>query len=761
MAGTTLEKGKKIYEYGQPLTALHLITGGKVQVTYPGGSYMLGKGDVIGICEVASEVHFLNYVTLEDTSILSYPVNSLDTLEDILQRQTDVARLFLLSMFRQINSLLSYCSISEMNCSNIYHVLTEDYEKYQTYCSRYRIPPRTLDNLREADAYLNDETPDLWLNGYYVGLAHLYAADNYRYLVQEAAVSSGMLRKGSLDYRKAYQVLDEQFRYMQQISEFYFNTASNDLFDFYTSLYYRLEADSDDAKDVLTIINRMIEQHKSITVLDSQQFTGRVRSFQSNLTKLNTAEATKKAVKADSAVLSELTGSLNTILDFAGTDLDIAASFRKHVSAYRDMEDRAATDDVSNRLRRTIAEEFYTLYSLVFERTLEETNIPMPVWMFLYFGYVDEDLAGEDNAATLYSIAKSISDTSDSGIYTFYHWLLAIFYGKKEPSRNEFDQDYSDYVHKQKASGNITEAEMKALESNAMSKVQYELRNMFPQVNKITFGRISTFCPLFSSDNALKDLEECYVTVAKVCKAIEFIKQVDYSAYYRETLDMEHIEAMGKEPIHVEYLPDVILMPNVGIRGSMWQEIEGKRRNSPSRMIFSIFHLEDLQVTFIRLTGEFRWELCKRIQGARWNDISERSLTSEYFDYIQFYRKNHDLTPEAKEKVRSSLQRAKNSFKEMFVRDYIVWVMFEGAGSPRLNKVARKILFYHCPFPADICESLLQNPLYSEILNRHKIQTAQKLHHLNMLMQKLRNTRFGVPETLEREYAYAEGKPMV
>ena len=141
---------------------------------------------------------------------------------------------------------------------------------------------------------------------------------------------------------------------------------------------------------------------------------------------------------------------------------------------------------------------------------------------------------------------------------------------------------------------------------------------------------------------------------------------------------MEHLNAMGKEPVHLEYLPDIILMPNAGMRGVMWQEIEGKRRNSPGRMVFSIFHLEDLNTSFIRLTGEFRWELCKRIQGSRWNDISDRSLTSEYFDYVQFYRKNHDLSTEAKERVRSSLQRAKNSFKEMFVRDYIIWVMYEG-----------------------------------------------------------------------------------
>ena len=117
----------------------------------------------------------------------------------------------------------------------------------------------------------------------------------------------------------------------------------------------------------------------------------------------------------------------------------------------------------------------------------------------------------------------------------------------------------------------------------------------------------------------------------------------------------------------MEFLPDFILMPNMGTRAVMWQEIEGKLRNSPSRMAISIFHSEDIFATLIRLTGDFRWEMCKRIQGARWNDVSDHSLTSDYFDYVQFYRKNRDLSAEIKEKIKSSLQRAKNSFKQLFV----------------------------------------------------------------------------------------------
>ena len=255
----------------------------------------------------------------------------------------------------------------------------------------------------------------------------------------------------------------------------------------------------------------------------------------------------------------------------------------------------------------------------------------------------------------------------------------------------------------------------------------------------------------------LKDLESSYVTVSRVSQILEEIRRVDYTAFYRESLDMEHIDVMGKETIHLEYLPDIILMPNVGIRGVMWQEIEGKRRNSPGRMVFSIFHLEDLKTTFTHLTGEFRWELCKRVQGNRWNDVSISSLTSEYFDYIQFYRKNHDLSTEAKEKVKSSLQRAKNSFKEMFVRDYMIWVLFEGAGSPRLNKVARQIMFTYCPFPEDICNTLTQNPLYADLLDRRKIKVAQGLHHLDVLTRKLQNGNIPVPETVAQERYYLSG----
>lgn len=763
MAGITLEKGKRIYRSGQPMTAIHLLTKGYVDVEYPGGTYRLGKGDVIGICEICSEVHFLGYVTQAEATILTYPIGNMEALDDFLMKHPDVARLFLLSTFRQINLMLEQSTLSEMSCTSLHQNLVKDYGTYTSLCSRYRIPPRTLEGLDAAVSYLRDDSPDIWLNTYYMGFQHVYDdnSEAAKRLMQEPGISLGLIRKGSLDFRKTYTVLEEQYQYRSGIANFYFHPSGTDLFDMLTALYGKLGPNSEDARLLYGEIERIISQYENDATLDKGRTDARIRAFRSKLNPLATAgeEGAAEDEKRNEVILQELTGSVNTILEYACFDPEKSGSFREHLHSYKAMSDRNALTDTSIRLRRHLNEEFYALYTAVFVKSVDNPDVPMPaaVKMFLNFGYADEELAGPDNCIKLYHLACGMEDQSELGVYTLYQWLLAIYNDKKEPSRNEFDEDYTEYLRKQARSGNMTEREAFAMETDPMSRVGFEMKNLFPQVNKMTCGRISTFCPLFSEDNCIKDLNAAYVSFSQVSKALSMIKSVDYSAFFREGMDHENMSVIGKETIHLEFLPDIILMPNVGIRGVMWQEIEGKKRNSPARMFLSVFHMEDVGTTLIRLTGEFRWEMCKRVQGARWNDVTERSLTSEYFDYIQFYRKNHELSAEVKERIKTSLQRAKNSFKEMFVRDYITWVMFEATGSPRLNKVARKILFTYCPFPASMAVTMAQNPIFGELLTRQKAQVGQRLHHLNTLMQKLRNSGIQVPETLENEYKFAQG----
>ena len=56
-----------------------------------------------------------------------------------------------------------------------------------------------------------------------------------------------------------------------------------------------------------------------------------------------------------------------------------------------------------------------------------------------------------------------------------------------------------------------------------------------------------------------------------------------------------------------------------------------------------------------------------------------------------------------------------------------------------------------------ICNTLAQNPLYADLLDRRKIKVAQGLHHLDVLTRKLQNGNIPVPETVAQERYYLCG----
>jgi hypothetical protein len=118
------------------------------------------------------------------------------------------------------------------------------------------------------------------------------------------------------------------------------------------------------------------------------------------------------------------------------------------------------------------------------------------------------------------------------------------------------------------------------------------------------------------------------------------------------------------------------------------------------------------------------------MMGASWNDVSQSSLTSDYSDYIQYYRKNRDLTEEAREKVKALITRHHNRLREIFTSEYEVWICNESNGNPRLNRVARGIFAKHCPFSRQIRGHLAKQPIYSDLISQFNIQRARKAKDL-------------------------------
>ncbi len=749
MAVKEFPMGTVLIQSEQAISALHVITKGSVKASYPGGEFFLNKGDVIGVCELAYDSYFISYQAVEDTALASYACAD-GHLAELLRTKSDLSNLIVSSLFRQLKEILDQYELMKFDCDNFYQYLMKSYSEYGRFTAKHGIATRVLPALEDlSEMELEDDVPD-WLNSYYGQLQRIMKSITAKSQIADFIL--GMLLKASQDVYEIFSVCRELYEYKAEIAGLLMNENKLDFFDLYASILYRIGAHDEDSTAITAALGTMMIQLENQDSIDRDMYKNRVQEYKNKLETLQ--NATDSPEEQTSSDVPDLTDSLHTILTYAGCDEETTTNFKAVIDKYNNLSDKNASDDAGRKLRLTISKLFYKVYSQAFMKSLSDSNIPKIVKMFFNFGYVDEKLAGMENAAYLYSIVDSLPSDPSRNVYTAYEWMKEVYEGRKAPCRNEFDNDYAAYVHELKVTGKITAAEEAPMLTDRSKQVQFELDNMFQSVNKMTFGRISIFCPVFTESNVLKDLQESLVSADKVRESFERIRSLDYSAYYRDTMYSNPDLGIPKESVSVEILPDVILMPNVGVRGVMWQEIEGRKRTTPARMMVSLFQMEDLGNILVRLTGEYRWEMCKRIQGARWNDVSEPSLTSEYFDYIQFYKKNRELSADAKEKVKLSMQKAKNSFKEMFIRDYESWIIYEGSGSPRLNKVARTILFTHCPFAKEVRDKLKANPLYKEMMDRYGVKQSQKVHHMDNLIQKVKNSGAEVPEEIADQRAF-------
>ena len=360
---------------------------------------------------------------------------------------------------------------------------------------------------------------------------------------------------------------------------------------------------------------------------------------------------------------------------------------------------------------------------------------------------LDERLLTEEQLLALCQIDQ-VKEESKYQIYSMREWLTLIYEGKKEPSKTEFDLDYSETIRMAKKRGEIKEEDELRLKTNTEEKLKFEIKNMFTYNNRIVNGQLSTFVPILYKDMFLNSVDRAYLTKHKVEEALDRIIAIDYSAFCREVLYYDKEKRIDREYIIKEVFPDIILFPTVGTNGSMWQEITGKKRDSEGRFMFPSFFESNFDDVMIRMVGRFRWELCRSIQGTSWNNIKEKSLTSEYMDYIQFYRKNNELSEERKEKLKLQIQRNRNNSREIFASDYEAWIKGEAMGALRLNKYVRDILATYCPFSKQIRDKIRMQPLFEDAMARYNRNKAKKVHELELRYHALQKDQIELTKEL-------------
>lgn len=217
-------------------------------------------------------------------------------------------------------------------------------------------------------------------------------------------------------------------------------------------------------------------------------------------------------------IADELKDTLRKIITYADYYEEDADILTESIEQLKKYSDRLSSDENARKLRRQITDQFYELYFQVFIKAVSEEYVPVYINMFLNFGFLDEELAGEEATVSLFKLAQNIEETANSeNVFTIFSWLKMILWGDKTPSRNTFDQSYEEYIKQQAKSGNLAVSESEALEDNEM-KVRFEIDNLFKNSHYMTYGKVSTFLPVILKENIMKPLPNSF-----------FIRRIDFN----------------------------------------------------------------------------------------------------------------------------------------------------------------------------------------------------------------------------------------
>lgn len=761
MAESQILKDQIIFEKEASLSTVGIIEEGSVLLQLPEGNIQLTEGDVVGLLDLGNTMHSYTYTAQTDVVIDFRPVKNLEFFQKLLAEDDELNLIFLKASISLLKHVRESYTMLRYACDSLYSNLLSFDQDYTRFCQQMDITPRQLPDFDELKPIILDTTSLSALDHYYNELDTLLEDDSLGKLWSYHGFCMGIILSAVRDSKSFLSVFQELGDYSHSLSHFLIADNTLDFLTLFCSLLPKTEILSSEYEKITQTIGRLFIFADDSIAISKELFNTRKKSYQKLLQKLETtALAEEEKITAErkhAEIKNALANSAEQLLSFARMPKDFCMEFLTNLSAYKKMPDKTATTKEAHDLRNALTDEFLLLYENIFFTSLNASLLPAPVRMFLYFGYVDFSLCGEENAYALFELANTIQIDENNQIYPFYDYLKLIYKGEKQPHKNEFDQSYPAYIRSLVTDGYITKEQGSARLSDPKEQVLFELKQFFRLNSRVTYGRISCYCPLLTEHDFIKNPEDILVTNKALWEAFSAARQVDFSCFYREYVYSNRSLTNGRTTLKKEILPEFILMPNIGSRQMMWQEAETGNIHTPATFVLPILSLLDLPQAILKLMGEFRFNICKREEGMRWNDITSPSLTSEYFDYLQFYKKNKDLSPETKESIKTLLQRSRNRYQEAFIYEYIQYLQYESNGSPRLNKISRRIMMTYCPFPKEIRSQLADNPLFKQSIAKveaNNMKEKKRINHDVYIIQ--RNNRGEIPEELALMQAFVE-----
>ncbi len=485
---------------------------------------------------------------------------------------------------------------------------------------------------------------------------------------------------------------------------------------------------------VTSSIDTLEKKQKELTTKYSHELTSKKASDEK---KASSGDDSITAGIDINSLKTELLNSASQILNYAQADPEAVKEFSTLMVKLKTFKNPLDPDPDNRKIRRTIAKTYWDVYKRSFTKWLKDgRKAPTAVEMMLRYGYFDESLLEEGHLVELRARMEQPRFNGNVPVHLGTDWLEKI-YGREIPtSVDELGQTFFEKLKLDlKDSGIKSDKDIPPEYDTGEARLAYEMNAMYEPNVRLTSGNISSHFPILTKYHITLPIDKCYVTKAHVEKAIQEILAVDYTAFNREILYRNEEIGIKNEFVQRSIIPDFIIVPSIGPRVMMWQDLSIFRgsgsKESKGRITIPHLVTGDLKSFLMDAIAAFRWELCKNILGPDWNNVGIPSITADYTDYIQFYKKSKDLSPELKEKITSEFKRFRTD-RDKFAYDYNLWLKYESEGVQRVNRVVRAIFYRHIPFQRAIREKVSGQPAFAELHNKFKnVRSRQHKEHEN------------------------------
>ena len=771
MTERTVQRGSLLYSENAVVNEIVVIKEGHLLAMGKSGKVELKKGSVIGLIEGMHGRYIRNYIADMDTVLQVYPLYKLTFVEQFESLPLDRVQMGNLvdSIVEQVLMFIGKYSAKKAHVDRFHNYIGECIQMYTKLCNAYGMPQKSINRLQQIQQFEPESPYQEEYVKYFEQLMAMPKEAKKPFFAASLYMSKLMLQQAITLMEDLEDMMEDANVYVQNHQNFIVGEEPDTLFALFEDLILQLSR----KKSNITVLQKKTEEilnfagtfesiDRGVIRQTRENFANKLELY-NNLADGDLGESSDVEMEAFGEytdaqlqlVRTQTENAAERIIAYAGLSEDKNDLLRKHLTEYGNLQDKMATTDEVRRMRKKLTELFYDYYEAIFFKYHNSSDKNELIEMFLDYGFMDDKLVPEKMIADLYFL-KFDAYKGNYPIFTMREWLETIYDGREEPSRNEFELDYEGNLREMKKTQKITPEEEKAYREDQKGKVSFELRNMLSSANRLTQGQILTFCPVLHAEEDEDSPAKLLLQKVKLAETLDKLVEVDFSCFYRQIVFWDTDHGIKKELIDKKVYPNLILMPNVGVNGVMWQEVAGPRKDTPARFAFPMFTREDLTKMAIPVLGQYRWEICRNIQGVYWNDLQEKSLTSEYFDYAQFYKKNRELTTQAKDRIKQQLVKAKNSFKNMFVQDYTEWVLYESNGSSRLNKVSREIIAAYCPFSVEYRNKLAQNPSYTAGIERYERIRRDKKKRADSMENTLIKNKGTITEELQDYFNYLD-----